>query len=167
MGQPIPTLPVEECEVCQKNTFPEKAGAGCSGCPAFKGTHYTPYGTGDDSADVIIIATAPQAPRKFFGKTSLPRYNAPNHHAPFKEDGAKVVLEAFDQVVREGGFRNITYKGLYLVRCSMEKVPKRVALACKSNIDGDLQFIHRRRVALGYPGSTFGKRRRPSDASLR
>jgi len=151
MGQPIPTLPVSECEVCQKNTFPEKAGPGCMGCPAFKDTHYTPYGTGDDSGDVIILATAPQAPRKFFGKTSLPRYNVPNHHQPFKEDGAKVVIEAFEQIVREGGFHNISYKALYLVRCAMEKVPKRVAIACKSNIDGDLQFIHRRRVALGYP----------------
>ncbi len=121
--------PPFSCITCETADLLTKAGPGCNTCPAFKGSHYFPYGTGDEACDVLVVGDVPEVDTPRPNSKFLPRAEA--FHPAFQEDGAKVLKSAIGELQREALFQGIRVRYTYGVRCAVESPSKSVIQHCQ------------------------------------
>jgi DNA polymerase I-like protein with 3'-5' exonuclease and polymerase domains len=135
------------CATCETPDLLSKAGPGCHTCPAFKGSHYFPYGTGDEACDVLVVGDVPEVDTPRPGSKFLPRAEA--FHSAFQEDGAKVLKSAIGELQREALFQGIRVRYTYGVRCAVESPSKQVIQHCQVPLKLEVAKVARTRAREG------------------
>lgn len=133
--------PPFHCDICARPEFAQKAGPGCAACPAFKGAHYFPQPDGSDFADILVVGDAPIAPRLAVvgGRAVL---DTSLFHQPFKDDGAKVLKNAIQEVQRRNPeFSALNFRYVYAVKCAVDSPSKAVITACRTPLKTEVSRL--------------------------
>ena len=131
------------CSLCEHVALASKAGPDCNGCPAFKGTHYYPYGSGDDFCDVVVLGDVPEKPP--INSNNIAWHTAEPHHKGFIDDASQVLQAAVRDVGRGDEFRGLRCRYLYAVKCAVDVPSRKMISACNGPLQQDFLRIHDKR----------------------
>lgn len=129
--------PPFSCHLCEGPSWADKAGPGCGGCPAFKGSHYFPNGEGPEDCDVLFLGDKPEAPPKRPGQPEAMVV----FHPAFQCDGGKVIRSAAYDLGRRAQFKGLTARFIYGVKCAVDTPNKATILACQTPLKEELARI--------------------------
>lgn len=128
---------IEPCTICDSPRNAQKAGAGCGGCPAFKGTHYYPHGEGDGGPDILVVGDVPAPPPKF----SLVPVRVAHEHKTFDDDAGRVIRSAINKLRERREYSHLRVRYTYGVKCSADNPNKEIITACKIPLQGDISRV--------------------------